>query len=170
MTELKTDSASQLVDVLVEHGIDFVTGVPCSLLKGLFSELEQAQFKPNPVIKYLPSPREDTAVGIAVGAHLSGAKPAVLMQNSGLGYSLNVLTSLTMIYDIHPLLIVSWRGHDPNDAIEHDIIGREITNILDVLRIGYTVLDPARPDVAIAQGVSAVNNGGPFVVLVTEEI
>ncbi|WP_257141817.1 thiamine pyrophosphate-dependent enzyme [Streptomyces sp. sk226] len=39
------------------------------------------------------------------------------MQNSGLGYSLNVLTSLNLIYDLHVPLIVSRRGHDGNDAL-----------------------------------------------------
>ncbi|MEV6676198.1 hypothetical protein AB0N09_04925, partial [Streptomyces erythrochromogenes] len=36
-----------------------------------------------------------------------GTRSAV--QNSGLGYSLNVLTSLNLIYDLHVPLIVSWR-------------------------------------------------------------
>lgn len=167
---LATETAGRVVVALAAEGVDFATGVPCSLLKGLFSELEKNQRSSGPLITYLPAPREDSAVGIAVGAHLAGATPVVLMQNSGLGYSLNVLTSLTMIYDIHPLIIMSWRGYNQNDAVEHDIIGRQVTNLLDVLGIGHMVLDPTEPELAIQKGVRAVNNGSPFVVLVTEEI
>ena len=35
--------------------------------------------------------REDEAVGMAAGAYMAGRIPAVLMQNSGLGTSLNTL-------------------------------------------------------------------------------
>lgn len=167
-TSTVTSVADEVLAALEHHGINFATGVPCSLLAGLFSALERGGR--NAPITYVPSPREDTAVGMAVGAQLAGANPVVLMQNSGLGYSLNVLTSLTLIYEIHPLIIMSWRGHDGNDAVEHDIIGREITNLLDVVGIGHAVLNSGTPTVAIEVGIEAVQTGRPFVVLITEEI
>lgn len=163
-----TSVADEVLAILEHHGIDFATGVPCSLLAGLFSALERGGR--NAAIEYVAAPREDTAVGMAVGARLAGANPVVLMQNSGLGYSLNVLTSLTLIYDIHPLIIMSWRGHDGTDAVEHDIIGREITNLLDVVSIDHAVLDSANPADAIEAGIRAVQAGKPFVVLITEGI
>ncbi|WP_225987419.1 thiamine pyrophosphate-binding protein [Streptomyces spectabilis] len=105
----------------LDRGFTHFTGVPCSLLKGLFRILEDKEFP----ARYLPAPREDSAVGVASGLTLAGARTAVLMQNSGLGYCLNVLTSFTLIYDVHLPLVVSWRGHDGNDAVEHDVIGRQ---------------------------------------------
>lgn len=170
MTETSTVTtvADEVLATLVDHDIDFATGVPCSLLAGLFSALERGG--KGAAIQYVPAPREDTAVGMAVGARLAGANPVVLMQNSGLGYSLNVLTSLTLIYEIHPLILMSWRGHDGNDAVEHDIIGREITNLLDVVGIEHAVLDPGRPAEALKAGIDAVRSGRPFVVLITEGI
>lgn len=170
MTDTVTEApvARQVVAALRQEGVDFATGVPCSLLAGLFSALEREES--GTAISYVPAPREDTAVGMAVGARLAGAWPVVLMQNSGLGYCLNTLTSLTLIYDIHPLVVMSWRGHDGTDAVEHDIIGREVTNLLDVVGIGHMVLEPDRPAQAVAMGMDAVRSGRPFIVLVTEAI
>jgi sulfopyruvate decarboxylase subunit alpha len=163
-----TTTADRVLEALRREGVDFATGVPCSLLAGLFSVLEAGG--PDAPVRYVPAPREDTAVGMAVGARLAGATPVVLMQNSGLGYSLNVLTSLTLIYDIHPLIIMSWRGHDGQDAVEHDVIGREVVRLLDVVGIPHAVLDPERPTRQVATAMEAVRGGRPFVVLVTEGV
>lgn len=167
------NAADEIIRALKREGVDFATGVPCSLLSGLFAGLE-AGYSVSPTssggIRYVPAPREDTAVGIAVGARLAGATPVVLMQNSGLGYCLNVLTSLTLIYEIHPLMIMSWRGHDGNDAVEHDIIGREITNLLDIVGIEHLVLDANEPARSIATAMRAIREGRPFVLLITEGI
>jgi len=102
--------------LLRAEGFDFFTGVPCSLLKGVISALEAGG-------DYIPETREDAALGLAAGAHLGGRRPVVLMQNSGLGVSLNALTSLHLLYQLPCLLVVSWRGHQGQDAPEHLIMG-----------------------------------------------
>ncbi|MFJ6213757.1 thiamine pyrophosphate-binding protein [Streptomyces sp. NPDC092296] len=154
-------TAQLLVRAFVDLGHTHFTGVPCSLLKGVFRILED----PGPELAgsfgYLPAPREDSAVGVAAGLAAAGARPVVLMQNSGLGYCLNVITSLNLIYDIHVPLVVSWRGHDGNDAVEHDVIGRELTNLLDVFGLRHTVLDPAEPRASVEK-VLADAEGGRF--------
>jgi phosphonopyruvate decarboxylase len=43
----------------------------------------------------------------------------VVMQNSGLGVSLNALGSLHLLYEIPALLLVTWRGYEGKDAPEH---------------------------------------------------
>lgn len=131
-----------LVRAFVERGHTCFSGVPCSLLKGAFRELEAPSPDLADRFAYVPAPREDSALGLAVGWSVAGFKPVVLMQNSGLGYCLNVLTSLNLIYNVHIPLVVSWRGHDGNDAVEHDVIGRELTNLLDVFGLRHRVLDP----------------------------
>ncbi len=128
-------TAELLLNALVRHGHSHFTGVPCSLLKGLFRLLEE----PDCPATYIPAPREDSALGVASGLAVAGASPVVLMQNSGLGYSLNVLTSFNLIYDVHLPIVVSWRGHGGNDAVEHDVIGRELTRLLDVFGLPWTV-------------------------------
>jgi sulfopyruvate decarboxylase TPP-binding subunit len=94
--------AKEFVDLLMAKGFDFFAGVPCSLLDGLIREAESRG-------RYIAAVREDAAIGLAAGAYFAGKRPAVLMQNSGLGYCLNALTSLNLIYkilgEIHPKLL-----------------------------------------------------------------
>jgi sulfopyruvate decarboxylase subunit alpha len=158
-------TAETVVRTLEAHGHHHFTGVPCSLLKGVFRILES----PAGTAAYLPAPREDSAVGVASGLALAGHKPVVLMQNSGLGYCLNVLTSLTLIYDVHLPLIVSWRGHDGNDAVEHDVIGRELTRLLDVFALPWTVLDGADPAGSVRAFLEQHDEGRRTSVLIVKD-
>ena len=54
--------------------------------------------------------REEEAFGIAAGLYLGGARPTVMLQSSGLGNSLNALTSLLLPYQIPVLIVISMRG------------------------------------------------------------
>jgi len=126
---------------LADRGYDHATAVPCSLLSGLFRELES----PQSPLAYTPAPREDSALGVASGLAIAGSKPVVLMQNSGLGYGLNVLTSFNLIYEVGLALVISWCGLN-SDAIEHDVIGAVLPSLLDLVDIPWAVLDPERPE------------------------
>ena len=53
---------------------------------------------------------EEEAFGIAAGLYLGGARPTVMLQSSGLGNSLNALTSLLVPYRIPALVVISMRG------------------------------------------------------------
>jgi sulfopyruvate decarboxylase TPP-binding subunit len=58
--------------------------VPCSLLAGLFAQLEAPGSAARLAgLRYLPAPREDSALGPASGAALAGERAVVLLQNSG---------------------------------------------------------------------------------------
>src|SRR5262245_9981953 len=61
-------------------------------------------------IRTILATREEEAFGIAAGLHLGGKRAAVMLQSSGLGNSLNALTSLFVPYQIPVLMIVSLRG------------------------------------------------------------
>ncbi|NJQ05642.1 thiamine pyrophosphate-binding protein [Streptomyces lonarensis] len=164
----RDSAALTLVRAFADRGTTHFTGVPCSLLKGVFRALE-AGTGPAAGLSYFPAPREDSAVGVAAGLAAAGARPAVLMQNSGLGYSLNVLTSLNLIYDLHVPLVVSWRGHDAGDAVEHDIIGRELLNLLDVFGLRHTVFDPEDAYASVERCLDAADDGRTTPVLVVKE-
>lgn len=135
---MKGMKSAEFIQALENRGFDFFAGVPDSILKGLIAVLERRGER-----VYLPAVREDDALGAACGAYLAGKKPVVLMQNSGLGTSLNVLTSLHLIYRIPCLLLVSWRGFGGVDAPEHLVMGVACTKILEQVGIPYRVLDPA---------------------------
>ena len=59
-------------------------------------------------IKYVGATSEGEAVGIASGAWLAGKKSVVMIQNSGLGNTINPLTSLNYPFKI-PILFNSFR-------------------------------------------------------------
>jgi phosphonopyruvate decarboxylase len=120
---------------LERHGFDFFTGVPCSLIEDLIAVLERGARAP-----YVAAVREDAAVGVAAGAWFGGRRPVVLMQNSGLGTSLNALASLALMYGLPSLLLVTWRGHRGKDAPEHILTGEISPRLLELLGIPYRVL------------------------------
>lgn len=135
---LETTKALRCGQLLKDSGFDFFTGVACSLLAGLIEELSEEE------PRYIPAVREDLAVGLASGAFLAGRWPVVLMQNSGLGYCLNVLTSLNLIYKIPLLLVVGFRGYQGKDAPEHRVMGRHCQALLQ--EIGMPVFLPGQAD------------------------
>jgi sulfopyruvate decarboxylase subunit alpha len=137
------------LDLLEQHGYNFFTGVPCSLFEGVIRILDA-----EPRYGYISAVREDSAMGLAAGAYLGGRQPVVLMQNSGLGVSMNALVSLHQIYDIPALLVISWRGEGGpggNDAPEHVIMGDVMRPFLDLLRIPFAVFEPSTLATDLAQ-------------------
>src|SRR5262252_984892 len=54
--------------------------------------------------------REEEAFGIAAGLFVGGVKPTVMLQSSGLGNSINALTSLLIPFQIPVLIVISMRG------------------------------------------------------------
>jgi len=99
---------------------------------------------------------------------MGGKIPAVLMQNSGLGTSLNALISLNLIYVQPCLLLISWRGHDGKDAPEHLVMGQVMTKLLDLVRIPHRALraETVREDVGWA-GQVFMSQRIPVALLVT---
>src|SRR5262245_18001764 len=125
-------------DALEAQGYDFFAGVPCSLVEDVIAALES-----HPRLPYVPAVREDVAVGLAAGAALAGRTPAVLMQNSGLGTSLNALVSLSLLYRLPAVLVVTWRGYGSVDAPEHLLMGEISPSLLDLIGIPHRALGPA---------------------------
>src|SRR5687768_6608282 len=129
-----TITGAAFVEALEGHRIDFTCGVPCSLIEDAIATLEH-----HPRLPWIATPREDVAVGIAGGAWFGGRRPAVLMQNSGLGTSLNALASFSLMYGLPALLVVTWRGHAGKDAPEHILTGEISPGLLDLLGIPHRI-------------------------------
>ncbi len=155
-------SSKIFIEKLQGNGFDFFTGVPCSLLSGLIACLESA-----PETHYIPSVREDAAVGLCAGAYMGGRQPVLLMQNSGLGYSLNAFTSLNLIYKIPVLVIMSWRGCGGKDAPEHIIMGDINEKLLETSGMKHAVLEEDNADRALADALQVINEERvPYTLLV----
>jgi len=94
-----------------------------------------------PDVRTTLATREEEAFGIAAGLYLGGAKPTVMLQSSGLGNSLNALTSLLVPYKIPVLIVISMRGDagEWNDA--QVPMGRAVRPICDAIGIPHMTLD-----------------------------
>ena len=147
----REEVSERFLRALDHAGFDFFTGVPCSLLGRLWTRLEAL-----PSDRYVCAVREDSAIGMAVGAYLGGRTPCVLMQNSGLGVSMNALSSLSLLYETPALLVVSWRGEGGTggvpegstspagyvDAPEHWLMGDVTRRYFELLGIPHRILEP----------------------------
>ena len=120
-----------LLKELSKYGYNFFTGVPCSHLTSVINGVINSK-----KIKYVGATSEGESVGIASGAWLAGKKSVVMIQNSGLGNTINPLTSLNYPFRIPILLISTWRG-DPktNDEPQHKLIGEKTRKILELIKV-----------------------------------
>jgi sulfopyruvate decarboxylase subunit alpha len=87
--------------------------------------------------------REEEAFGIAAGLYLGGARPTVMLQSSGLGNSLNAITSLLIPYQIPVLIVISMRGDEGEWNAAQVPMGRAIRPILDSMGIPHVTADAA---------------------------
>ncbi len=150
-------------ECLQDAGVDFITGVPDSLLNE-FCLYAAAQLPPH---RHVIAANEGNAVALAAGHHLAtGGVPLVYMQNSGLGNAMNPLLSLTNreVYAIPLVVLIGWRG-DPaiKDHAQHKKQGELTPSLLDSMDIPFKViendgddaLDAARWAVGTARRISA---------------
>lgn len=161
---------SDFFAALQSQGTRFFAGVPDSLLKDFCAYVTDHTDQSSNVI----TANEGSAVGLATGHYLgTGAIPMVYMQNSGLGNTINPLTSLTDddVYGIPMLLVVGWRGEPGQkmDAPQHVKMGKVTLPILDALGVPYAVLpnslEEAAPVIAHAYAEMA-RTQSPFALVV----
>jgi sulfopyruvate decarboxylase subunit alpha len=97
---------SQLIyDALKACGISVLSALPETWLVHLIRMAED-----DPTMTLVRLAKEEEGVGISAGAHLAGAKSAMLMQNHGLLQSVNGIVSLARLYRIPLLMLISYRG------------------------------------------------------------
>ena len=113
-------------------GINFATSVPCVNLQELLALVDSDK-----EIIHVPVTREEEGVGICAGAWMGGQKPALLMQNSGLGNCINALASLDMLYGIPLLMIISHRGGKGEPIIGQVPMGQLTVPLLDAMNISH---------------------------------
>ncbi|HTX61026.1 MAG TPA: sulfopyruvate decarboxylase subunit alpha [Methanobacterium sp.] len=126
------DSSEAVYQGLKKAGVDFVVSLPCVNL-GKIIEMVDC----DPEITHVPVTREEEGFGICAGAYLGGKKTAILMQNSGLGNSVNVLASLYKLYKLPILMVMSHRGTKGEFMSAQIPMGEATSGVLDSLEIAY---------------------------------
>jgi len=136
------ESSQAVYEALKSAGIDFVVSLPCVNL-GKIMEMVDCDFD----IIHVPVTREEEGFGICAGAFMGGKNPAILMQNSGLGNSVNVLASLFKLYNFPILMIMSHRGTVGEFMSAQVPMGKATPRVLDALEIAY--FHPKIPEEAL---------------------
>tara|TARA_R110000868_G_scaffold50260_4_gene160805 strand:+ start:5254 stop:6390 length:1137 start_codon:yes stop_codon:yes gene_type:complete len=126
-----------------DAGYDFFTGVPCSFLTEIINRVIS-----DTSLDYVGAASEGEAVAIASGAWLAGRKTVVMCQNSGLGNTVNPLTSLNHPFRIPTMMIVTWRGQPGiTDEPQHELMGPITPELLDTMRIPHAVFPQSEDEI-----------------------
>jgi sulfopyruvate decarboxylase len=127
--------ASQSIAAIVErHRIEKLGYLPCDKLKWLFARLEHKL-----AVWHLS--RESAGVALAFGWAMGQRRPALLIQNTGLGNLITELLTLPVLYRLPLPLMVSWRGHYQENIEAQTILGERIIPMLRGLQIPVTVVE-----------------------------
>ncbi|MFX1466251.1 MAG: thiamine pyrophosphate-binding protein [Promethearchaeota archaeon] len=155
----------EFLNTLKQQGFSIASGVPCSYFKDLLTALENGK-----EVRYIPTTREDEAIGVICGAHFGGKKGMVIMQNSGFAVIGDALTSLAQLYEIPILLLVSWRGLEPDkDFPEHSIMGEVTEDALGAYRVPYWELKEEGWQSTLENAIKTMNETKVPVCLLVKE-
>ncbi|MBF0270038.1 MAG: phosphonopyruvate decarboxylase [Alphaproteobacteria bacterium] len=160
--------AAQFLATAAEQGIDFYTGVPCSFLTPMINRVISDRS-----ISYVGAASEGEAVAIAAGAWLAGRRTVVMCQNSGLGNTVNPLTSLNWPFRIPTLMIVTWRGQPGlKDEPQHELMGEITASLLDVMRVPHLPFpsEPEQVEPALRKAWASMEESGlPFAFIMAKD-
>jgi len=149
--QVSAEAGKALYEALIKNGVNFVVTFPCNWTSCLIELVADDQS-----ITHVPVTREEEGIGVAAGAFLGGRKPAVIMQSSGVGNSLNALASLNLTYKIPLLILISHRGDEREKIIAQRGMGQALKKLLEGIGIGYfDLVDIEGTDKVITNAVNA---------------
>mgnify|MGYP003960285227 CR=1 FL=1 len=135
------------VNKLIDEGYTHLCVVPCSFAKNMINEVIN-----NNEIEYVPSASEAVAVSIAAGLKMSGAKPIVVVQSSGLTNMGSNITSLLKPYGVTFPILTSWRTYKDGDSeIQHQHLATELPELIKAYGYEHTIISQDNLETAIDQ-------------------
>ncbi len=158
--------AESFINKAQDLGFSSYTGVPCSYLKHFINCVISS-----PDIDYVPVVNEGDGIAFAAGAYLGGQHPVVMLQNSGLGNTVNPITSLLQNFEIPVLILVTLRGDPASDPDEpqHRLMGQITCNLLDLMGISWSWFPTENSEIpATLETIasSVINNGESYALVV----
>src|SRR5246127_3210971 len=133
---VSANNSKLIFDALKECDIRLVSALPETWLVHLIRLADE-----DPEVTLVRLAKEEEGVGISAGAHFSGVKSAMLMQNHGFLASINGIVSFAQLYRIPLLMIISHRGHFGERDPWQTQGGIATEPVLRALRIPYAFLD-----------------------------
>jgi len=122
--------SKRIISNLKFGGINFFLSVPCKLLSNMIAILEEDK-----EVFYSAVPREEEGMGICAGAFLGNKLPCIMMQNSGIGNSINAIVSLLQLYQVPVVFLISFRGTPGESVGAQGGMASVTEEILETLKI-----------------------------------
>ncbi|MCD1293933.1 sulfopyruvate decarboxylase [Methanocella sp. CWC-04] len=159
-----TNVEQKVVDVMRSCGIDTALTLPCDRMKNLFPLISEN-------FNEIPLTREEDGIGIAAGLYMAGKRPVMVIQSTGLGNSINALSSLHKTFEIPLPILASWRG-PYKEGIEAQLhLGKCLPGILDSAGIPYVVAETVEDLPKVKSAIEAsFEKCTPYVILLSPRI
>ena len=122
--------SKKIISNLKRGGVNFYLSVPCKLLSNMIEILEKDKS-----VYYSSVPREEEGMGICAGAYLGKKLPCIMMQNTGIGNSVNAIVSLLQLYSLPVIFLISYRGTPGEQVSAQGGMAKITKEILDTLKI-----------------------------------
>jgi phosphonopyruvate decarboxylase len=136
----------EFIDRLIQKGYTHLCVVPCSFAKYVINEAIN-----NPNIEYLPCASEAVACSVAAGLKMSGQKPIVIVQSSGVTNMGSCITSLLKPYGVTFPILTSWRTYKAGDSeIQHQHLATQLPTLIEAYGYEHALLDSEDTDKALA--------------------
>ena len=154
-------SSEAKAGVIHGHGTHFCAGLDLTSM---------AEEDPDMILVRLN--KEEEGVGISAGAHFAGRKSVMMMQNHGFLTSINGIVSLSQLYKIPLLMMISYRGEMGERDPWQTQGGTSTEPVLQALGIPYNKLsnpDTVLKELAAAQTL-AESSQKPVALLLTRDL
>ncbi len=122
--------SKKIIKSLKMGGVNFYLSVPCKLLANMIKILEKDKS-----VYYSSVPREEEGMGICAGAFLGEKFPCIMMQNTGIGNSVNAIVSLLQLYSLPVVMLISHRGTAGEQVGAQQGMAKVTIDILETLKI-----------------------------------
>jgi phosphonopyruvate decarboxylase len=137
----------EFINRLIKENYTHLCVVPCSFAKYVINEAIN-----NPNIEYLPAASEAVACSIAAGLKMSGKKPIVIVQSSGVTNMGSCITSLLKPYGVTFPILTSWRTYKDGDSeIQHQHLATELPTLIEAYGYNHSILNQDSIDKAVEQ-------------------
>jgi len=140
-------NTQEFVEALIREGYTHLCVVPCSFAKSVINEVIN-----NKYIEYVPAASEAVASSIAAGLKMSGKRPIVIIQSSGLTNMGSCITSLLKPYGVTFPILTSWRTYKSGDSeIQHEHLADHLPELIKSYGYGSMILDNTKVENSISQ-------------------
>jgi sulfopyruvate decarboxylase subunit alpha len=153
----------KLYETIKNLGVNLLLILPDNMIQGLLKVIYEKN-----EIRQVTITREEEGMGIAAGAYLGGMTPAIIMQNSGLGNSINAIKSLLQLYKIPILLIMSHRGGEGEKISAQNQMGQVTLTLLECIDVKTFVVNSIKTIENIKKAMKFMQDNSKTTAVVLE--